>query len=204
MIVPWLHIVTPEGVSAKVIVQTVKLIAHEVDAVHLRQKKWSANQMWNVLETARLEGIPMHKWIVNDRADVAASCGVRGVHLAYHSLPVYTIRPLYPQLTVGVSVHSPAEIMSCAKGGADYAMYGHIYETTCKQGLAGRGLTGLISCRQQSDIPIIAIGGITPERVTSVINAGASGVAVMSPIWEASSPLNMVRRYRDAMHSLVH
>ncbi|WP_051287050.1 thiamine phosphate synthase [Paenibacillus taiwanensis] len=203
MIVPWLHIVTPEGLSGNDIVQTVKIIAHKVDAVHLRQKQWSARQMWSVLEEARLEGIPMHKWIVNDRADVAASCGARGVHLAYHSVPIHAIRPVYPQLTVGVSVHSPMELTSCVMGGADYALYGHIYETACKPGLAGRGLQGLMSCRQLSAIPIIAIGGITPERVSSVIQAGASGVAVMSPIWETSSPLNMVLRYRDAMHALV-
>ncbi|UHA73111.1 thiamine phosphate synthase [Paenibacillus sp. 481] len=204
LIEPWLHVVTPDAVLPDEIVHIACEIHDKVDVLHIRQKQWSARQIWDVVERCRHAGVSMHKIIVNDRVDVAAALHVRGVQLAYHSLPAHVIRTSFPQLAIGVSVHNPEEARSAAAAGADYMLFGHIYPTASKEGLAPRGITALRACRDAVPyIPTIAIGGIKEELVIEVIAAGASGVAVMSAIWGADNPASSVQRFRDALHAAV-
>ncbi|TVX93107.1 thiamine phosphate synthase [Paenibacillus agilis] len=201
MIVPWLHVITPPVQKVDEVIRIAIEIADNVDFIHLRQKEWSARKLWEVIASCRHSGIPTQKWIINDRCDVAASTQVKGVQLAYHSLPCRVVRRMYPQLSVGVSVHNENEAAIAEQDGADYLLYGHLFETSCKSGVPGRGLGGLQACREVVDVPIIAIGGITPNHIMKVVLAGGSGVAVMSGIWNAESPGLAARAYREAVLS---
>lgn len=81
---------------------------------------------------------------------------------------------------IGTSIHSPQELETALKCGASYVFAGNIYETECKQGLAGRGLSFLTNICRQSPIPVYAIGGITLSKMPEILSAGASGGCMMS------------------------
>ncbi|MFW5435615.1 thiamine phosphate synthase [Paenibacillus apiarius] len=204
MIMPWLHAVTPECESLLECVQIASDIHPYVDAIHVRQKQWTARRIWNAVEQYREAGIPQHKLIVNDRVDVAAAANLRGVQLAYHSLPPYAVRAAFPQLLMGVSVHDEREARQAERQGADYVIYGHVFSTASKPGREPKGEEGLKRCRQALAIPIVAIGGISCDNIGQVIAAGASGVAVMSGIWHDERPALSARRYRESLMEAVH
>lgn len=81
---------------------------------------------------------------------------------------------------IGASVHSLAEALEAQTLGAHYIFAGNIYKTACKQGLAGRGLSFLRELCVRCDIPVYAIGGITPQQMPEILNAGAAGGCMMS------------------------
>ncbi len=141
--------------------------------------------------------VPPSKIIINDRVDVAYISNVKGVHLAYHSLPVETVKLKFADLTVGCSVHSLEEAQIAEQQGADYVIFGHVYSTQSKPGLIPKGLEQLSFISELISIPVIAIGGIKPTNSRDVIVAGAQGIAVMSGILEAEDPLEAVQQYRS-------
>ena len=82
--------------------------------------------------------------------------------------------------TVGASVHSIEEAQKAERLGASYIIAGHIFATDCKRNLAPRGLEFLNNVCRSVKIPVYAIGGITPDNLRDVLNAGAAGACVMS------------------------
>lgn len=81
---------------------------------------------------------------------------------------------------IGTSVHSIEDVRLAKRLGADYVFAGNIYETECKAGLAGRGLTFLKEVCDNTSLPVYAIGGMTPDRLPEVLEAGAKGACMMS------------------------
>ena len=81
---------------------------------------------------------------------------------------------------IGTSVHSVDDVRLAEKLGADYVFAGNIYETECKAGLAGRGLAFLKEVCDNTCLPVYAIGGMTPDRLPGVLEAGAKGACMMS------------------------
>lgn len=85
---------------------------------------------------------------------------------------------------VGVSVHSAEEAVLAETMGAKYVIFGHIFETDCKKDLLPRGTEVLRKTAESVKIPVMAIGGITPERVPLIYQSGAAGVCVMSGLMQ--------------------
>jgi thiamine-phosphate pyrophosphorylase len=125
--------------------------------------------------------------IVDDRVDVAATGGAAGAHLGQSDLPAADARRLLgPSRCLGVSVESAAQAVAAELAGADYLGVGDIYGTTSKRDAgAPVGLEHLRALRHATSLPIVAIGGITSERVEEVISAGADAVAVISAVADA-------------------
>jgi len=117
--------------------------------------------------------------VVNDRVDVALAAGADGVHLRGDSMPVTSARRLLAApLIIGRSVHSVAEVKASA--GADYLIAGTVFTSASKPGVIERlGIEGLREIVQATTIPVLAIGGITQERVADVLAAGAAGIAAI-------------------------
>jgi thiamine-phosphate pyrophosphorylase len=135
--------------------------------------------------------------VVNDRVDVALAVGADAVQRTHTSLPVDDIRRVAGgRLRIGVSVHSLEGAVDAELKGADWATYGPIYDTPSKRPYgAPQGLERLATVAGRLRIPVIAIGGITPERVKQVREAGARGVAVISSILTADSPADATRHF---------
>lgn len=122
--------------------------------------------------------------VINDRLDVALSLDEAGVHLRSNSLPVGVARRLLSPLRVlGASAHSVAEAVEVEANGADYVVFGPVYETPSKR-LFGLplGLPTLEEAARAVRVPIFAIGGVTADRAREVRRAGAFGVAVITAI----------------------
>src|SRR5699024_7865883 len=101
----------------------------------------------------------------------------------------------FPSLQVGCSVHSVAEAVEAEAAGANYVLYGHIFPTRSKPGLPPKGLQQLSQLVQHVRVPVMAIGGMTPERTSDVLEAGAHGIAVLSCVRLADHPQNAVQDY---------
>jgi thiamine-phosphate pyrophosphorylase len=141
--------------------------------------------------------------VINDRLDVALAVKAGGVHLPADGLPAARARAIAPSdFLIGRSVHSIAEAVDAERGGGcDYLVFGTVFESASKPvGHSVAGLAALASVCAAVRLPVLAIGGITLERVASVVAAGASGIAGIGLFATDSGPeLNdTVRRIRRA------
>ena len=139
--------------------------------------------------------------IVNDRADVALATGADAVQRTGTSLPLEDIRAIAgARLRVGASVHSLEDAIEAEAKGADWLVFGPVYDTPSKRAYgAPQGLDALAKVTGRVRLPVIAIGGITPTRVREVRAAGAHGVAAIAAILAAPSPGDAVRRFLEAL-----
>ena len=115
---------------------------------------------------------------INGRADVALAAGAEGVHLPAAGLPIAPLRERFgPDLLIGRSAHSPAQVAAARAAGADYALFGPVYPTPDKARFGPpRGLAELAAAARLG-LPVIAIGGVTVERFPELAAAGAAGAA---------------------------
>ena len=139
--------------------------------------------------------------IVNDRLDVALAVGADGVHLGQEDLPAAEARRLAPGLVLGVSTHGLDQARRAQAAGADYVALGSIYPTGSKPSFELVGLETLRLVRPHVRVPLVAIGGITAERVPEVRAAGADGIAVISAIGMAPDPAAAAAAFLAALRS---
>lgn len=162
---------------------------------HLRAPRASGRRLHDlaraVIGVAAEKGAVL---LVNDRIDVAlatadgAQVGARGVRVRDAR------RMLGPGRLLGASVHTAAEAIDAATEGADFVVAGTIWRTPSHPGRDGAGL-GLSREIASSDIAVVAIGGVTPERAAEAREAGAFGIAVIRGVWDAADPAEAVRQY---------
>lgn len=139
------------------------------------------------------------KLLVNDRVDVALALALEGVHLGQRSLPVPVARSLLgPGKLVGASVHGREETRKVGEG-ADYLLVGTLFATPSHPQAIPGGLERLQSVRNLTPLSLVGIGGITPDRVSGVLSAGASGVAVRGGVWDNPDPAAAVGVFLDAL-----
>ncbi|MBD1221095.1 thiazole tautomerase TenI [Virgibacillus halodenitrificans] len=194
-----LHVISTGQQTSETLVSIVTKIHRYIDYLHLRESEWSDQDLVQTIENLSASGVPMEKLIVNHRVDVANQTGVHGVQLTYRSMEVAKVKSAFPELKVGCSVHTVSEATHLARHGADFIVYGHIFETASKIVLEPKGVGSLQHVARQVSIPVIAIGGITPRNVQEVMAHGASGVAILSGILLAKDPLKAAQEYRYAL-----
>jgi len=145
------------------------------------------------------------QFIVNDRADVAALAGVRGVHVGQDDLGVEQAREVMGAgKLVGLSTHNAGQFRGALGTSADYIAEGPIFATGSKENpdpVVGVGFVR--EARGLTDRPIVAIGGITLERAAEVIEAGADSVAIISDILSAENVGKRAREYVDLLEERV-
>jgi len=128
--------------------------------------------------------------VVNDRLDVALACRADGVHLRGDSYPVKDARRLMPPpLLVGRSIHTLEDLARA--DGADYVIAGTVFRSVSKPSALRAeliGLAGLHDIVNASPMPVLAIGGITPDRVDAVLATGADGIAAIGLFIDSLKP----------------
>ncbi len=190
-----LHLITTGRDSKEVLEQTLPQLALSVDRIHLREPTWSVRELVSCIDTLLDQGVRADQLVVHDRLDAALVTGTT-VQLTRRSLSVERVRAQFPTISIGQSVHSLTEAMVAEQAGADYVMYGHIFETDSKPGVAPRGLDALQQVVDWTSIPVIAIGGIKTENLSDVLTTGCSGVAVLSGILGQTHPAEAAGRFR--------
>ena len=155
--------------------------------VQLREKRAPALQFYEeakaALAVAADCGVQL---IINDRVDIALAVGAAGVHLGQDDLaPDVARRLLGNDAVIGYSTHSVAQAMEAARLPIDYLAIGPIFGTSTKENPDPVvGLEGLRAVRSAiPNLPLVAIGGITPANTSEVLHAGADSAAMISGLW---------------------
>jgi len=163
-----------------------------VAAVQLREKDLDAKALLDLasrlLPICKAAAAPL---LINDRVDVARAASADGVHLPSRGIPVAQARALLgPGRIVGVSCHASAEIAAAHRDGADFALFGPVWDSP---GKTARGVAALEEARRASPLPVLAIGGVSPETAPLAMEAGAAGVACIRAVLGAADPAAAAR-----------
>lgn len=164
-------------------------------AVHLREKDLGGRDLLALArELAAVCRERRQILLVNDRIDVAMAAGAAGVHLPSAGIPPADARRLLgPSALLGVSCHSGADVVRAREGGASFATFGPVYDTPSKRAFGPPlGLAALVAAAGLG-LPLVALGGVSPERVGELRAAGAAGVAAIRAWLEGPDPAAAVR-----------
>jgi thiamine-phosphate pyrophosphorylase len=165
--------------------------------IQLREKEWPSGRLLPLADRLRAAcAAAGATFIVNDRVDLALAVGADGVHLGQDDLPARAARPLLrPGMILGISTHSVEQARAAQADGADYVAVGSMFATTSKAEFQLVGPDLLRKLRGEIRVPLVGIGGITPDNVSEVIRAGADGVAVISAVCAAMDPQAAAARF---------
>ena len=180
-------------------------VAAEVPLFQIREKALQARVLYEL--TARAVEITRGsktRLLVNDRSDIARTADADGVQLTSQSLPANVVRQMYgPEFLIGVSTHSLETARVASGSGADFVLFGPVFETESKRGFGPpQGLEKLREVASElRGFPVVAIGGITAENVGKCFEAGASGVAAIRLLNDATRLSSVVENIRDEFPS---
>ena len=202
---PPVYAITDRGVSGVESHAEIarRLLAVGVRCVQLREKTMRDRELLAEADAIASLSRPQRALaLVNDRADIALAAGL-GVHLGEDDLPAAAVRPLLPEgAAIGVSTHSvEAARAALEDAAADYVAFGPVFESGTKPVRPARGLEALAAAagaaRGRSK-PVVAIGGITPDRLDSVWDAGADSAAMIGGLLAGGRIEENARRALDA------
>jgi len=176
-------------------------IAGGADAIQLREKDTPDGALLAMAaELRELTDETGRMLIINDRPDIAAIVGADGVHLGQGDLPIAEARKLLrPGAIVGKSTHNIGQAKAALNEGADYIGVGPMFETATKDAGPTAGPEYLRQVLKEVPLPAAAIGGITPENVGQLVEAGAKCVAVSAAICCATDPKAAAKAIRDQL-----
>jgi thiamine-phosphate pyrophosphorylase len=154
-----------------------------VALVQIREKALTARSLFQLASRASLltRGSET-RVLVNDRADIARASGCDGVHLSTRSLDASVVRRAFgEEFLMGVSAHTREEASGARAGGADFAVFGPVFDTPSKRAYGPPvGLEVLKEVAHSlSPFPLVALGGVTGENAGACLASGAEGVAAI-------------------------
>jgi thiamine-phosphate pyrophosphorylase len=179
-----------------------------VDIVQLREKHLEARQLLAraevAMEACRAHGVP---FVVNDRPDLALAVGAQGCHVGQDDTPARIARKILDLSTepifLGLSTHAPEELQAALLEPVDYLSAGPVVPTPTKLGRPGTGLGYLSLAASRTDKPLFVTGGVTPETVPALVEAGARGFVVVRWLTESSEPFEAARALRQAIDAAL-
>jgi len=195
-----LYLVTPDEPDTARLLTRVAAVLGEASLLQYRNKGASpelrSEQAVALLPLCRAAGVPL---VVNDDADLAHAVGAAGVHLGESDGAIHRARAaLGDAAIIGASCYDDLRrAHAAAAAGASYIAFGAFFPSTTKPG-ARRAVPSLLQDAASLHLPRVAIGGITPEDASALIDAGADLVAVIAGVFEAADPVAAARAYRRA------
>lgn len=177
------------------------VIAGGARMVQLREKTWPSGQILPLALRLRARCREASvTFVMNDRVDLGVALEADGVHVGQDDLPPRLVRPLLrPGMILGVSTHSVEQARRAEADGADYIAVGAMFPTQTKPEFELVGPALVRAVRPEVRVPLVGIGGITPQNVGDVIRAGADGVAVISAVSAAPDPAAASAHFLDAI-----
>lgn len=172
-------------------------------AVQLREKDLPAAPLLELArrlrEVTARAGVRLY---VNDRVDVALSAGADGVHLGHASMTIADARALAPDLELAASTHTLAEVRAAAATGElSFAVFGPVFDTPSKRAYGPPVGVDRLRDACAIGIPLVALGGIDPEKFSECRQAGASGIACIRAVLRNSDPAQALSRFFEAIES---
>ena len=194
---------SPAGAAKSLAEIAARAAAAGVDWIQIREKDFSGGALFQ-LASEILSHAASARVLVNDRLDVALAAGAAGVHLGGEGLPVSAVRASLGErgrraFLVGKSCHSLDQALGAETDGADYVFFGPVFATPSKLAYgAPQGIDRLAEVCRKISIPVVAIGGITPENAAECIAAGAGGLAAIRFFQQPGDLAARVARLRAA------
>ena len=179
-------------------------IAGGATAVQYRNKQASDHERYReaaaLVTLCNQHAVPL---LVNDDADLAAAVGASGVHLGKTDAPIRQAREqLGPEAIIGVSCYNDlGRAVAAAQDGADYVAFGRFFPSRSKPDAVQAEVPLLSRARQQLELPIVAIGGITPGNGQSLLAAGANLLAAIHGVFGQPDIRAAAARYTDLFHN---
>jgi thiamine-phosphate pyrophosphorylase len=189
--------VTEQNVSTV----TEALLEGGADVLQLRAKGFSQEKVIalgrTIHELTQRHGIPL---VINDHPEAAARVGSEGIHVGQDDQAVAKARAIVgPRCFVGKSTHSLAQAEAAQEEGADYIGFGPLFATGTKPDYTPIGLQDIAAVHHRVSLPIFCIGGINPERLDQVLQAGAQRVVVVSAFLCAKDIAGTVRALKQRL-----
>ena len=174
-----------------------------VDIIQLRAKNLSARDFISVASKLKRHLLKYRlPLIVNDRLDIARISGADGIHLGQDDIPIALAQRLIGKhAIIGISCHSQAQSFRAQREGADYISIGPIFFTPTKPAYRPVGLGLLRRINVKITIPFFAIGGINLLNLKSVLDAGASRIAVVREICQARNIPDKISELKHAFRN---
>ncbi len=172
------------GDFSQILTTVAAAVAAQVDIIQIREKRLNARVLYELaLKAAALVKGSQTRLLVNDRADIASAAQADGVHLTTRSIQTSVIRKTFrEEFLIGVSTHNLTEVCNAQSEGADFVVFGPVFHTASKE-LFGEPV-GLESLQQVAahvrPLPVLALGGVSLDRVSDCFRAGAAGIAAIS------------------------
>jgi thiamine-phosphate pyrophosphorylase len=181
-------------------------VAGGAGAIQFRDKNLGTREAIDTARTLKriCEGAGV-TFIINDRVDIVLAVDADGVHLGRDDLPITQARKLLgAEKIIGATAGTIEDALRAREEGADYIGFGHIFQTRSKaKPSAPVGLEALRDVCARIDIPVIAIGGITPKNVGQVVAAGAYGTAVIGAVCAQKDPEDATGRLTSAINEAL-
>ncbi len=182
-----LYLVTPPALVPHDFVPLLAeaLDAGDVGAVQLRLKHVSDDEILHAVDLLR----PVAQardvaFLLNDRPDLAVRSGCDGAHVGADDMDVTRARKLLGELQLGVSCYDSRDAaMVAGELGADYVAHGAFFPSATKRTHTRADPELLRWWSEMMELPVVAIGGITPENCRPLVEAGADFLAVVGAIW---------------------
>ncbi|HEY0323095.1 MAG TPA: thiamine phosphate synthase [Pyrinomonadaceae bacterium] len=172
-----------------------------INLIQLREKNLHARVLYELAaQAAAITRASATRLIINDRADISRAAGCDGVQLTTRSLEANIVRETFgTDFLIGVSTHSIEEALHARDLGADFVVFGPIFDTPSKRAYGpALGLDKLEEAsRQLSPFPLIAIGGMALQNAPQVLRAGASGIAAIRLFSDTDNLEAIVRKLRS-------
>lgn len=171
-----------------------------IGTVQLREKGLNTKELYTLAERLREITNDLNiSLIINDRVDIVMAMGADGVHLGWQSLNIEIARKIIgSKRLIGYSAHNLQEAIKAANEGADYITISPIFKTSYKDyPLNPLGAIKIKEIKEQVNIPVIALGGVSESNVNEVLEKGADGIAVMSTILLSENTRQTTRRLYD-------
>jgi thiamine-phosphate pyrophosphorylase len=197
-----LHVLTDTRGGREVLSVVAAALSAGAPVVQVRSKDGTDRDLYDLaLRVSSMCADADALCIVDDRPDIAVAVGAGGTHLGAHDLPVDAARTVVGAgHLLGGTARSAEQARTLVAAGADYLGVGPAWSTTTKDGLPdalGAAAVGAVAAAV--DVPVIAIGGITVDRVPELMAAGVHGVAVVAAVSEAADPAAAVRALLRAL-----
>ena len=187
-------VVNPE----ELVPRAAAAVSGGVDMVQLRAKELPGGQLLRLARELKDAIGEAAILVVNERVDVAFASRADGVQLGEEALSISVAREILAESAlVGRSVHSVAGAEDAQNEGADFLVVGTMFVTDSHPGSPPAGPSLVREISPQSRVPLIGIGGITQANLAEVVQAGASGVAVIRSIMAAPDPQKAARDLKD-------
>jgi thiamine-phosphate diphosphorylase len=165
-------------------------------AIHLRSTDATPHRLLELSLELRVVSEVTGSWVlIHDRVDIAMVAGITGAQLTSRSLTIADARRIAPQMVIGASVHATAEAWMTAQSGATFLVAGPTGDSAAHAPDPAAFVREVVDAAE--GCPVVAVGGMTPERVRGMVQAGAVGIAAMRGIW-LDDAATATRRYLAA------